>query len=80
MKTLREDSRSGHGPRRGSAVILVMMVLAILSVLVASNTRTVVTLSDELKLVEKRQVAHWTGTRTNKTAHLPLAPAQAGQP
>lgn len=58
--------------------MVVFMVMAILMILVVSNSRTVLSLSSELRLVEKRQISHWAGTRTNKTVRV-IQPAPQPQ-
>jgi hypothetical protein len=71
MKTYpRSLQRSQPSTEDGSAVMVVFLVVAILMILVVSNARTVRTLGDELRLVEKRQVGHWEGTRTNRTTRV----------
>ncbi len=58
---LRASRRALHASRRyqgrsGSAVIVVLALLAIMLVYVAANTKTLYHLSRELKLVERHQI------------------------
>ena len=50
---------------RGSAVLIVLAVLGLMTIFVAANTRIVYHLKDEVRLTEKRQMKHWAGVATN---------------
>jgi hypothetical protein len=49
-------ARRSRARRSGSAVIIVLALLAIILIYVAANLRTLYTLSSELRLLERRQV------------------------
>jgi hypothetical protein len=69
---------SPSGTRRaesGSAVMLVLIMLGIMTIFVAVNTVTIRTISRELKLLEKKQVKRLDGATSPKTA--PANPAAA---
>ncbi len=53
MKILHSSSRTAG--RRGSAVVIVMALLAIMSILVTVNLVAVNSLGREIKLIEKKQ-------------------------
>lgn len=64
---------------RGFAVLVLLVLLSIMLLLVAGNTRTVNLLRQEIKLVEKRQVERLAFGATNQppaanTAKPPLKP------
>ncbi|MHB8523166.1 MAG: hypothetical protein ACYDH9_20770 [Limisphaerales bacterium] len=65
---------------RGFAVLVLLVLLSIMLLLVAGNTRTVNLLRQELKLVEKRQVERLAIGATNRppagvnTTKPPLKP------
>jgi hypothetical protein len=66
MKTQLSHSRRGQKSRQGSAVIVMLALLAIMVVLVAVNTTTVNALRKEIKLVDQRQKARLAATNTNQ--------------
>jgi hypothetical protein len=49
----------GNGSR-GTAMVIVLGLLAIMSLLLLVNARTLYVLKGEIRLVEKQQVQHWT--------------------
>ena len=51
VSRLRADPR-----QRGTAVLLMLFLMAILMLLVASNVRTLIQLKQELRLVERKQM------------------------
>jgi hypothetical protein len=53
---LISSARKNRRHERGSAVMLVMTMLGIMTIFVAMNTVAIRTLSTELKLIEKKQV------------------------
>ena len=63
-----------HNPRRrrksppGSAVVVVLAFLAIMVLLVASNTKTVNWLRAEVRLTDQRETARLGGSVTNRAA------------
>ncbi|HEX3798684.1 MAG TPA: hypothetical protein VH413_08280 [Verrucomicrobiae bacterium] len=59
----------------GSAVMLVLIMLGIMTIFVAVNTVTIRTVSRELKLLEKKQVRRLDSAALPKTA--PANPAGA---
>src|SRR5215471_7877544 len=52
----RAEGRSRSGHQQGSAVIVVMVLLAILLIYIASNLRVLHNLDRDLNLVERREV------------------------
>ena len=64
---------SSSSPRRrkqGVAVVVVLALLAILMLYITANVRSLRIMSQEIKLVEQRQLRHW-----NATAIAPLPAA-----
>jgi hypothetical protein len=50
---------SGQAQRSGSAVLIIILLLAIMLVYVLANLRALHYLSRELKLIDRRQVERW---------------------
>jgi hypothetical protein len=75
---------------RGSAIMVVLILVAVMSVIVVSNGVALRHLKQEIKLVEQRQKRNLESTNsipkisqpssTNSPAHIPLAPKGAIQP
>lgn len=55
-------SSSPRRRERGVAVIVVLALLAILMLYVTANVRSLRIMSQEIKLVEQRQLRHWNAT------------------
>jgi len=71
---------ASHRPRparSGSAVVVILAMLAIMAILVASNTRTVNWLRAEVRLVDQRQIARLAASATNEVTHPLLNPSPA---
>ena len=74
MKTCLSHTPPHRANQAGSAVIVMLAMLAVMALLVASNTRTINVLRTEVHLVDQRQTArlaagaatleHKTGTNT----------------
>jgi type II secretory pathway component PulK len=56
---------------RGSAVLIVLAVLALMTILAVASTRVTYHLKDELRLMEKRQALHWANVATNLPPAMP---------
>ena len=56
----------GPARQRGSAMILIVILLAIMVLLVTATTRTVYWLRAEVRLVDQRQTARLTASATNQ--------------
>ena len=63
--------------RQGSAVIAIMVMVVIMAMLVASNTRTVNWLRGEVRLVDKHETARLAGSVTNQVSHPQSNPTPA---
>ncbi len=61
---------------RGSTVIVIFTVIAIMLTLLFANARTVTTLDRELRLIERRQVQRWKVVAETRRAATAPAPAQ----
>ncbi len=57
--------------RQGSAVIVILALLGIMTLLVAANTRTVNWLRAEVRLVDQLQTARLAASATNQVARPP---------
>ena len=57
MKISNTDRKS-HSNQRGLAVIVVIVLLGVLSVILASNIRTLQNLNEHLGIIEKKQLKH----------------------
>lgn len=77
MKTLLP--RTNRSPQEGSAVLVVFMLVALLSALVAVNTLSLIQLKDELKLIEKHQLRKFESPPA-QPATVTNAPAQPAPP
>ena len=51
-------NRKSRNNQRGLAIVVVIVLLAILSVILASNIRTLENLKNQLGLIEKKQLKH----------------------
>jgi hypothetical protein len=56
--------------QRGSAVLILLILLDIMLVLVAANYKSVVYLQRELRWIDRRQIQRWNSVQTNATAVL----------
>jgi hypothetical protein len=71
MKILRPQPDSRHS-QRGSTVIVVMVMLAIMVICASVNLVALNTVNRELKMVEKKQMQHWQSNPTKSgNATLP---------
>jgi len=61
--------RRSRPAQSGSAVVVILAMLAIMAILVASNTRTVNWLRAEVRLVDQRQTARLAASATNEVIH-----------
>ena len=52
---------------RGSAVVVLLVLLTIMLILVAANGKTLLNLQKEMKLLERQQVHHLNTVQTNAT-------------
>ena len=66
------------GPQGGSAVIVVIVILAIMMAFITFNARMLYNLNRDLKLVETKQNRHWlppqTATNAPAMTNAPAAP------
>ena len=62
---------SARPTRQGSAVVVILALLGIMTLLVAANTRTVNWLRAEVRLVDQRQTARLAASTTNSAARPP---------
>jgi hypothetical protein len=64
------------GNRNGSVVFIFLTLLAIMMILFAANSRSLLDLHNQLKLLEHRQVERLNASQTNVIgrAELPLGP------
>jgi Tfp pilus assembly protein PilX len=46
--------------QRGMVVVIVLALIAVMSLFIMFNAQSLYTLKRELKLIEKRQIEHWT--------------------
>jgi hypothetical protein len=77
----RRNPASRHG-ERGSLVIMLMILLAIMLVYVHANVRTLDTLKAEIKVVEKRQIKRLAtiGNATNAVPGQAQSPSTTTSP
>ena len=64
----------------GSAVLIVLAVLALMTILAMASTRVTYHLREELRMVEKRQAQHWANVASNLPPANALTHAAAIQP
>lgn len=63
--------RIQHQDQRGSAVLVVFVLLTLMVALLAANNRTLLALDSNMEIVNRKQLKHWnTPTPTN---HSPAA-------
>jgi len=70
-------SHRSRPARSGSAVVVILAMLAIMVILVTSNTRTINWLRAEVRLVDQRQTARLAASATNEITHPLLNSAPA---
>lgn len=58
---------------RGSAVLIVLALLALIVIFSNANTQIINSLRAELRLIEQRQLKHWSSTSTATNAAPTLA-------
>jgi Tfp pilus assembly protein PilX len=51
---------NGKHTQRGTVVVIVLALIAIMSLFIMFNAQSLYTLKRSLKLTEKRQIEHWT--------------------
>jgi len=68
-----------HHCQRGSAVVVYLALLAIMVILSAANSNTLLHLHRELKLLDQRQIKRLNASATNVTFTVET-PTTAGQP
>lgn len=59
--------------QRGTAVVVLLAMLAIMMILVAANGRTIFHLQRELRLIERQQVQRLNAAQTNAVIVVPPA-------
>ena len=59
---------SQYSTRRGSAVVIILAMLAIMTLLVAGNTRTVNWLRAEVRQVDRHETARLAASATNQVS------------
>ncbi|MGA3266855.1 MAG: hypothetical protein ABSE16_08530 [Verrucomicrobiota bacterium] len=74
MRIPRNHSNAG-----GSAVIIFITLLAIMMILVTANSRALVQLHRNIKLLEQRQIQRLDGSQTNAVIAVE-PPAKSGAP
>ncbi len=77
MKTNPRNHRVAfrRARQRGTAVVVLLAMLAIMMILVAANGRTIFHLQRELRLIERQQVQRLNAAQTNAVIVLPPAGA-----
>ena len=68
MKLLNPTGRSSHSAERGSAVLVILVMLTIMVTFAIANSRTTYHLKRELQLIEKRQLKRYESTAGNHAA------------
>jgi hypothetical protein len=66
MKILREHS--GRGGKRGMATVIFIALLAIMLILVTAESRALIQLRREVKLLQKQQIKRLNFSQTNSVA------------
>jgi type II secretory pathway component PulK len=56
---MKLSSPSARRGKQGMAVLVVLVLLAILMLYITANVRSLHIMSQEIKLVEQRQLRHW---------------------
>ena len=72
---LSRDKRRARRRQTGSAVIIILALLALMLIYIAANSRTLFSLGQELKLLERQQIhrLETTTAKTNATASATLS-------
>jgi hypothetical protein len=65
MKTAFSTQRQSRPSRRGSAVLIILVLMTFMIVLAAANTVTLNTLRRRLKIIDHSQIQRLTGISTN---------------
>jgi len=68
MKLLKTTCHSAHSAERGSAVLVILVMLSIMVTFAIANSRTTYHLKRELQLIEKRQLKKYESTGGNHVA------------
>jgi hypothetical protein len=68
MKLLNPTCHSSHSAERGSAVLVILVMLSIMVTFAIANSRTTYHLKRELQLIEKRQLKRHESTAENHAA------------
>ncbi len=76
MKTDFSIARPPRQTRSGSAVVIMLVLLAIMVELAAANTATLNRLRERVKIVEQRQTRRLAAFSTNALPAAPSAPRQ----
>ena len=77
----RRDACPTHASCRGSAVIMLLVLIAMLLVIITANNGSINSLRRDLRAIEREQQRHWQGFpgATNRPAASPLVtPAPEG--
>jgi len=82
MKIQRDNSKRGHGElnpagagERGMATLLFVALLAIMMMLIAAETRSLLHLHREVRFLEQQQIKRLNTSQTNVTA-VAVSPAK----
>lgn len=54
--------RQSMRPDNGTVMLVVLVLIAAMTLLILSNTRTLYTLKREIRLIEKKHHQHWTNS------------------
>ena len=68
MKLLKPTWHPAHSAERGSAVLVILVMLSIMVTFAIANSRTTYHLKRELQLIEKRQLKKYESTPGNHAA------------
>src|SRR5438552_12357070 len=68
MKLLNPTCRSSRSAERGSAVLVILVMLSIMVTFAIANSRTTHHLQRELQLIEKRQLKRYESAAVNQAA------------
>jgi hypothetical protein len=68
MKLLDPTCHSSHNAERGSAVLVILVMLSIMVTFAIANSRTTYHLQRDLQLIEKRQLKRYESTAGNHAA------------
>ena len=89
MKLLNPTCHSSHNAERGSAVLVILVMLSIMVTFAIANSRTTYHLQRDLQLIEKRQLKRYEsmagnhaalGSQKTETLLAAADPLRAGMP